>query len=327
MNSFSHIYIEKSIATHPITKKVLHRFPHATRIEVNHYKDVFCRTRQNFFLQKNSRKLILAVKKDRFIYPGTKVCQNFGNEHFYYTSSVLNCIYECDYCYLQGMYPSANIVVFVNIEDFFSELESLLQKHPVYLSISYDTDLLAFENVVPFASMWIQYARRHPDLQIELRTKSVNYSAIRHLPPSENIVLAWTLSPQEAINEFEQKTPSLNARLKCIKQSINDGWKVRLCFDPILYIEKWQEHYKQCIQETFSILPAEKIKDISIGVFRMPRDYLKNIRKNKIDSPLLHYPFECKNGIYSYPEQITRQLIDFVYQMIHSYVPSEKIYL
>ena len=36
---------------------------------------------------------------------------------------MFNCIYDCDYCYLQGMYPSANIVVFVNHEDFFDAVD------------------------------------------------------------------------------------------------------------------------------------------------------------------------------------------------------------
>ena len=45
------------------------------------------------------------------------------------------------------MYPSGNLVIFINIEDIFAELETLLAKHPVYLCVSYDTDLLALENI------------------------------------------------------------------------------------------------------------------------------------------------------------------------------------
>lgn len=39
---------------------------------------------------------------------------------------MMNCIFDCEYCYLKGMYPSGNLVVFVNLEDIFAELESLL---------------------------------------------------------------------------------------------------------------------------------------------------------------------------------------------------------
>ena len=35
----------------------------------------------------------------------------------------MNCVFDCEYCYLKGMYPSANLVVFVNLEDIFAEVE------------------------------------------------------------------------------------------------------------------------------------------------------------------------------------------------------------
>lgn len=33
-----------------------------------------------------AQNLILAAKHGELLYPGAPVCQNFGNEHFYYTS-------------------------------------------------------------------------------------------------------------------------------------------------------------------------------------------------------------------------------------------------
>ena len=38
-------------------------------------------------------------------------------------------VYDCEYCYLKGMYLSANIVIFVNIEDVLTEVESILKDH------------------------------------------------------------------------------------------------------------------------------------------------------------------------------------------------------
>ena len=58
---------------------------------------------------------------------------------------MMNCVFDCEYCYLKGMYPSGNVVLFVNLDDIFDEVYKLLQKHPVYLCVSYDTDLLAVE--------------------------------------------------------------------------------------------------------------------------------------------------------------------------------------
>src|SRR5690606_27139140 len=108
---------------------------------------------------------------------------------------ILNCIYDCHYCYLQGLYPSANIVIFVNIEDFFGAVDRQLEGGTLYLCPSYDTDLLALEGIVPYASRWIEFAGTRQGLRMELRTKSANYGAIAHLKPVEQVILAWSLSP------------------------------------------------------------------------------------------------------------------------------------
>lgn len=55
---------------------------------------------------------------------------------------MMNCIFDCEYCYLKGMYPSGNLVVFVNLEDIFAELEALLAQKSIYLCVSYDADLV-----------------------------------------------------------------------------------------------------------------------------------------------------------------------------------------
>ena len=41
---------------------------------------------------------------------------------------MLNCIYDCKYCFLQGMFNSANYLVFVNYQDFFLQLMKLLKQ-------------------------------------------------------------------------------------------------------------------------------------------------------------------------------------------------------
>ena len=83
---FSHIYVEKSVRNHARTQNILDKFPSAQIIEIGHYKDVFCRSRQNIRLQHCAQKLILAARQGTLLYEGAPVCQRFGNEHFYYVS-------------------------------------------------------------------------------------------------------------------------------------------------------------------------------------------------------------------------------------------------
>ena len=109
---FSHIYVEKSVADMPDTVRILNKFPQSHIIYIDHYKDVFCRSRQSSVLQHRTQNLIIAKKENNLVYAGAPVCQSFGNEHFYYTSCMMNCVFDCEYCYLKGMYPSGNVVLF-----------------------------------------------------------------------------------------------------------------------------------------------------------------------------------------------------------------------
>ena len=324
---FSHIYIEKAAMDHPRTGQILSQFPDAEYIEINHYKDVFSRGHQNYALQKATPNLILALKKEPYVYEGAPVCQNFGNRHFYYSSSVMNCFYDCEYCYLQGMYPSANLVVFVNPEDIFNRVEELLKSYPVYLCISYDTDLLALENKLGYVKEWHRFAGSHPDLTVELRTKSSNFQVLNTLKPYPNFILAWTLTPDSIQKNYEHHTPSLNERLDCLKKAINKGFMVRLCFDPLIYQTNWKIIYEEMISTAFSRLPADKIKDISLGVFRVSHDYLKQMRKQRPDSVIIQYPYENDNGVCHYGKDLSQEIISYTYNLVKEFIPENNIYV
>ncbi len=324
---FSHIYIEEGILHNPNTQKILSRFPNARPVNIGHYKDVFCRSRQNYSLQKQTQCLILAKKRTPFLYDGAPVCQDFGNQYFYYATSVMNCIFNCEYCYLKGMYPSANLVVFVNLEEILDAVENVLKQHPVYLCISYDTDLLAMEDILGYVHKWFAFAARHQDLTVELRTKSANLNSLDGVPPLNNIILAWTLSPEPIRREYEHNTPSLDQRLTCVHDALKKGFRVRLCFDPLLFVKDWQEQYKQMVQTVFSGVPAQSIADVSIGSFRMPQDYLKRMRKSCPDSVIVHYPFEVKNGIAQYSGPLSKTMTGYLLEQIKKHIPKQKIYI
>ena len=87
--SFSHIYIEKQALEYPDAKEVLKKFSKCRVIEIDDYNAIFSRSNQHFQTQKKSIKLILAVKKDQFIYDGSNYAPNFGLPNFYYNTLIL----------------------------------------------------------------------------------------------------------------------------------------------------------------------------------------------------------------------------------------------
>ena len=327
-NRFSHIYVEKKILNNKNTLEILSKFKDVKIIEIENYKEVFSSNNQDFHLQKLGQKLILASNKANMIYEGAVVCESFENDNFYYTSSIINCVYDCEYCYLQGVYSSGNIVIFVDIEKVFEEVEELYNKlKTLYLCISYDTDLLAIENICGFSEKWYYFIEDKKDLKIELRTKSGNIDKFLNLKPLDNFIVAFTLSPENLALKNEKYTASFKNRVKAIKKLQEKGWKVRICIDPLIYSDNFEKNYRQMIEYLFNEIDKEKVIDVSIGVFRISKEYLKKMRNQNQNSEILYYPFECIDGVYTYSDKTKSYMINFIKEQFLKYIDEKKIYI
>jgi spore photoproduct lyase len=323
-NRFSHIYVESAARDYPLAQTVLSRFPKAKTVTIGRYKSVFNRSNQSFRAQKLSPKLILAVKPDSFLYERPAFSQDFGQSRFYYNTLLLNCIYDCEYCYLQGMFPGAHMVAFVNTEDFFTATDAALNAGPLQLAISYDTDLLAFENVIPYCRSWIEFASTRPSLTLEIRTKSSNLGALDGTVVSPNVILAWTMSPETVVRAHENGTTPLAQRIDSVRRAIDRGWRVRLCFDPVLRVPGWERLYEQLIHDVFRSIDPVRVHDVSVGVFRLNRDHLKIMQRQNGGSSLLHHPFviDGDGATYARHQAMTEWMVGHLIR----YLPKEKIH-
>ena len=331
---FSHIYVEEELLGGEEVLAILKKFPKAKCIPIRHYKDLFNRRKQNRALQEKSRKLILSKKEGQRIYPGAPVCQSFSESTFYYASLLMNCPFHCEYCYLQGMYPSANLVLFLNLEDYFSDCQRLIkEKGSLYLCISYDTDLLALEELYPFVERFARFLEEEPDLRIEVRTKAGGESLFRRLlkmqlseDAKKRLIFAFTLSPEKIVSEAEHGTAGLKGRLKAVKMAMEEGFTLRLCFDPMLYHADWESLYTELLETVFREIPMEKLYDVSVGSFRISESYLKAMTKSCGASPYTSFPYENTDGYYHYSKELLLKMEGFLEQRLLKKLPKEKIF-
>ena len=328
---FTHIYVEKRVWSHPRTKEILKRFPEARIVAIDHYKDVFNRRRQDPIRQHRAQCLILAAKEGTLFYEGAPVCQDFGNQNFYYCSTMMNCVFDCSYCYLKGMYPSGHLVIFVNLEDYFAHLDQILQGKSMYLCVSYDADLLAMESLCGYGRLWGEYAASRDNLKIEIRTKSANPQMWESLPRTSHVIYAFTLAPQQMIDVSEQGTPSARARIACALQGLSLGFSVRLCFDPMLYLPDWRDAYSGLLTELDEVLSAkgltmEDLSDVSVGTFRISQDYMKKLRRALPQAPAVQFPYVNVKGVYQYPEALLKEMECFLISELEKRMDGEKIF-
>ena len=322
MAAFSRIYIEKEAMDYPLARAVLDKLPQAKRVMIDHYKDVFNRPRQDFRAQKGSQQLILALKRPPYLYPLSPLCETYGYGRAFYATPVLNCPYDCDFCFLQGAYPSAHMVVFVNDGDFFGAVRN--EKEPFFLSVTYENDLMALEGLIPWTGQWLDFAKEMPHMEMEIRTRSSNLGVLDGREPMPNVVLAWSLSPAEAAGKYEKRAPAPARRIEAARRVMDAGWRVRLCIEPVIRIPHWEEKYRDLIDAVFHELPADKVDSAVADVFRMGRQGFDSIFKTRGDTDLFSFRPAAAGDSVTYPE--CREMGHSVREMLLTHMPRERVY-
>ena len=322
---FDFIYIEEAIRHHPRTQALCRRFPKATQIPCGRYGEVFNRRGQNFRLQKQRPALILAAKHGHRVLD-TPVGYGIGGRRNFYFSHMLNCPYDCRYCFLQGMYRSAHLVVFVNFEDFLRDIDRRIAAEPTYFFSGYDCDSLAFDRITGFAAAFLPFFADRPRAWLELRTKSVQIRPLLQRAPLANAVVAYSLTPDAVAAQVEAGTPSVARRLQALGQLQDCGWPIGLRFDPLIWCHNFEEHYRRLFARTFEAVAADQVHSVSLGVFRLPRAFYRTIQRLYPEEPLLAAGLEDNGHMVSYGGELERQLHDFCAQELSRYIGPERFF-
>ena len=316
------VYVESAILAHPRVQTIRQRFPQARWIECERYGEVFNPKAQNFRLQKQRPALILAEKYQNFALPAP-LGYGIGGQHNYYFSHMLNCLYDCRYCFLQGMYQSANYVLFVNYEDFQAEIRQICQQtpEPVYFFSGYDCDSLALEPLTGFAESFLPFFAELPNAWLELRTKSTQIRSLLNRQPWERCVVAFSLAPADLAEKVEERAPGLEKRLEAAAKLQQQGWPIGLRFDPMLYQQDYAEQYRQLFEQVFSVLDAEKLHSVSLGVFRLPEQYFKKMHKLYPEQKLFVSPLQTAEGLVSYRRDLEQAMMSVCSEMLLDFIP------
>ncbi|MDD5271627.1 MAG: DNA photolyase [Methylovulum sp.] len=322
------LYIEYAVRQHPRVLEILARFPNATRIPCQRYTEVFNPKAQNFRLQKLKPALILAEKHLRFALPAP-VGYGMGARHNYYFSHVLNCLYDCRYCFLQGMYPSAHYVLFVNYEAFQDDIRQVCAQTPgeaVHFFSGYDGDSLALEPVTGFAGHFLPFFADLPNAWLELRTKSTQVRSLLNHPPLPRCVVAFSLSPHAIAEKVEAKAPSLQRRLDALCKCQEQGWLIGLRFDPLLYQQDYQTLYQAFFAQVFARINLDLLHSVSLGAFRLPEHFFKKIHTLYPEERLFASHLEKCQGMVSYPKRLEQELLDYCSAQLLTHIPADKLF-
>jgi len=216
---FEKIFLEEHLREHPRAKHIISRFPNAEVKFLNKIEDVFGRVKKPYLQKRTNLNLFLGEKKGQLIKATPPAYGLTGDLHYYFIHAY-NCIYECNYCYLQGYFQSPDIVLFLNHDEILAEIKKISDdfsiSHPgrqIWFHAGEYSDSLALSHLTGELPDYFELFRNLPNARLELRTKSVNIKEILKEKPVSNIVTSFSLSPEHRIKSNDLKTPPLKARL------------------------------------------------------------------------------------------------------------------
>jgi spore photoproduct lyase len=319
------VYIEAEVRHHPRSAELLARLRKVPLVEVDHYGEVFNPRAQNFRLQKKNPAIIVARKNKGHVLAAPEG-YGLGGDHNYYFSHMLNCIYDCRYCFLQGMYQSAHQVLFINYEDFGEQIRQIAAGHngqAVWFYSGYDCDSLANDPMTGFTDYFVPLIAGIDNAWMELRTKSTQIRSLLKLPPVARIVTAFSFSDQVSHSRLEHGVPSIGKRIDAMRRLIDAGWKVGLRLDPVVYHADYQVAFTGLLEEIFSSIDPQALHSVSLGSFRLTRDHFRSVAKLYPDEPLFAQRMTLDNGIISYPAEREREMMDFCETLLMQYIPRD----
>ena len=322
------VYFEEDTSNYSATNRIRLALPNANWIPIERFQEVFNIRTQNFRIQKKNPALIIAKKHDNFVLPAPSGFGMGSNQNFYF-SHMYNCLYDCGYCFLQGMYSSANYVLFVNYEDFFEAISETIHLHKndtqTYYS-GYDCDSLAFDKISHFSGHMLNFFQTFPEVEVELRTKSIVISSLLTRNPIKNCVIAFSLSPDSIAEKLDNKAPSIRRRIAAIKELSIKGWPIGLRLDPLIYTDDWKLKYSELVSNLMRQIDVRSIHSVSYGLLRFPKRMYKKISNLHSETGLFAFPMEANKDLISYSEEIENDMYSFIQKKLRAYLPDIKIF-
>ena len=272
---------------------------------------------QNFNIDKEKTHKIRFAKIDKKL--GFGLCPVASSKtrccNLWTLDMVESCGFDCSYCSIQSFYNEDTITFNTNLKEKLLHLP--IDKNEIYhIGTGQSSDSLMWGNRGGVLEALITFAKRYPNVILELKTKSdnVQYLLEHDYPP--NIIVTWSLNPQTIIETEERLTASLDNRLQAAKRIHDKNRLVGFHFHPMIWYEGWQKEYGEIFDQLLDMFDPAKVAMVSLGTLTFIKPVIKKLRTRAFRSKILQMPLVDAAGKLSYPLPIKEQLFRFAYHAL-----------
>jgi len=220
--------------------------------------------------ERAKRMLVIANRAGGFVkeFPAGP---GIASPNWQYFIPAVGCPANCRYCFLQAYHPAGAPVIFTRQEDMLHEIEARAREAAGgYFYGGELCDNLMLEDYLQLAGPLVAMFRRLPGSTLELRTKSDCIEALTAAGAIPNVVISFTLTPEEAARRMEEGTAPVAARIDAARRLQRAGFTVGLRLDPIVLTCGWQGSYERLMDRVSRELAASQIESVHLGCMRYP---------------------------------------------------------
>ena len=101
------------------------------------------------------------------------------------------------------------------------------------------------------------------------------------------------------------------------------GWRLGVRFDPLIYHQGYEDVYARFFAEVFRRLPQASLHSVSLGLFRLPRAFMKQLTRHYPEEAFLAAPFEETDGVVSLRSDLAAEMQNRCTRELLRWIPEE----
>lgn len=227
--------------------------------------------------------------------------------------AVETCAFGCSYCTIQTFY-SDRVVFDAELKRKLQQIELNPQRF-YHIGTGQSSDSLVWGNRNGMLDDLCDFARQHPNVLLEFKTKSANIGYFLENDTPPNIVCTWSLNPEVIIENEEHYTVSLDKRLKAARKVASRGLKVGFHFHPMVYYDEWEEAYPAIARRIMREFDPGQVLFISMGSVTFIKPVMKQIRRKGFPTKILQMELVADpHGKWTYPDEVKVRMFRSLYQ-------------
>jgi spore photoproduct lyase len=227
--------------------------------------------------------------------------------------AVQQCGFACSYCSIQSFYDEGRVYFLENLKEKLQSLEIDPNKG-YHIGTGQSSDSLMWGNREGLLDTLFEFAAAHPNVVLELKTKSANVKYLIENPIPANVITTWSLNTPVIIANEEHLTASLEERLEAAQKVADMGALVGFHIHPIVHHRGWRENYGRIYTELQRRFSTESVVMVSLGTLTFIKPVIRHLRTQPIRSKILQMPLEDAAGKFSYPFETKLELFRHAYQ-------------